>query len=1664
MSLKNSPFEKLVLDAKSKLNNSIKNISDYKKFYVDNSWNTDSISDSGYIIDMESGVTKPYELKSRKVTSLAPKSAVLIKKKAFSTLNFLNDLKYMSRNQIFLLRATKALFALKVHQIRTYEVLYKAKNFSQKDNSINNIAQIVSLIDKLNRAQSLSYNNSVSFINDAEKSNYEAFLRNLTNTNYEYPGSLGGLDTFSYREGISDLMSLLKRSIYSHENLLTTFIVDYNNLDNFGTGPGTGVIELANFSSLNCNISSDSNPSGMSLSLEDPYNISIVSEQDIDMAIEEAKSGNVGIFKNLLDEDIKFTVGLNKFGLSTNSSFGGKSESAKSASYMSGMNLGNLESFYKRVRDEDIGVDIDYVLERLRTFYLGKPYINPADGIHAFIQGNRTKFSKAFNSNVRSVESEVNGVSDAVIRAEMDLYTNGKIDFETYKKIRKTNEYSLGMIHVFGGFVTSSSTSYSQGSYKLSINSTDNMGWLNWARFNETPSIDDPQGVLEDPLTPFKIPRNADGQIDFSRPPELLDENKELISSGLISFDSGLLRGQNATEDNLLQSEFSGIGSTDGKRVFQHANGFVYDWKSGIHTAVANFEPSGTEEGDNASNYETYSSNYVLPTVKNILNNLDVANIISILTTGKPYNVVNFLKNAKRAVTYMPEENKSSSRNINENPISSVVEIINKQNNFYGKFIPYKMITSGSQSYQMQIRNSAIKQTTSSKIKDLELQRADLRDKIQSLKNTGAFGMVSQGAENILRRLQLELDILGEKINREVEGISKSGALESDVSTTPIFSLGQNDDGFLRDLKDEDEVQRKIKSFIGTLRRIEDVRLNRDNNYFIVSDQYDASVEIKPFLLELKNSGYKLFQSSYTDNFSKCRLAAGFLNMEFFCNSQGHIELRPPQWNRVPLTVLKSLIKTKRMTGKNVIPDYIMNMYETKEKNLVKEIQRLNVRTAIICLLLGKYPDATIIPGLSNYLVEGASSLSFFGVSEKGLQSRFSEVGGESARLSFDFSEDGNFLGGDVEAVLGEFNVELSGSFNGVQRQSQEGQDVLAPNEGVTIGGSGLINEILLYSKGTISPPAGKVANARTVNSIRFQFINMFGVDPAKDLLGDKDFFEEEDFIFFNKSETYSEKINKIINNSSGTGSLLKKLEQTISQRDNNVILLKRNREKKEKFNEINSIFADTQNEDQEYKSKVSDFWRVAEESLSYISDTLNYSRDPSSPYDELIQDDTQNIMGYGSGKRFIIKDEDIITATYSETPPEYTRVNVTGSAELGIGQTLDSISEGFYLWAGASDFDTWRQFGYKSQTFPVPFFSSANNQCKPYAYFMLQLQRSKINSGSVQVVGNEFYQPGDTVFIESKGLLYYVKSVSHSISYGQTFSTTLNLEYGHAPGTYMPNPFDLFGMQLTENIVTQDVPVYRSSRGDDYYRELSPDSALKIPGIKIDGIKKLLSASDNQSRFYSMMLGLSSGGIIGGSKKLILRGFVRKSDSEKIADLRQSLLVIKELFKNPQMLSSGVPDRISGISQDEFMSEVVGDSSGSVDPNKSGLGRIFGAALSSANPLNLASGRLTPLKLPNGEIASGISEKDIIIQISYLDKREDSYDLECMDPKFLSSFSDETGSLTDVAKMMMPSGGMKQSTWLDYRNFTSLIGGVVGLVEVGVVDFKSYGDFEDIL
>ena len=153
-------------------------------------------------------------------------------------------------------------------------------------------------------------------------------------------------------------------------------------------------------------------------------------------------------------------------------------------------------------------------------------------------------------------------------------------------------------------------------------------------------------------------------------------------------------------------------------------------------------------------------------------------------------------------------------------------------------------------------------------------------------------------------------------------------------------------------------------------------------------------------------------------------------------------------------------------------------------------------------------------------------------------------------------------------------------------------------------------------------------------------------------------------------------------------------------------------------------------------------------------------------------------------------------------------------------------------------------------------------------------------------------------------------------------------------------------------------------------------------------------------------------------------------------------------------MLSSGVPDKLSGLSFQDFIGETA--NLASQDSSKFGQtpsGGLFGTGYNSVNPLNLASGRLVPLKLPNGEIAGGISEKDIIIQINFLDKESSNSEILCMDGSGFN-FMDDSGLLSQEAQVVFPGGGMRQSTFLDFRQM-AIFQDIIQLAEIGIVDLK---------
>jgi hypothetical protein len=433
-----------------------------------------------------------------------------------------------------------------------------------------------------------------------------------------------------------------------------------------------------------------------------------------------------------------------------------------------------------------------------------------------------------------------------------------------------------------------------------------------------------------------------------------------------------------------------------------------------------------------------------------------------------------------------------------------------------------------------------------------------------------------------------------------------------------------------------------------------------------------------------------------------------------------------------------------------------------------------------------------------------------------------------------------------------------------------------------------------------------------------------------------------------------------------------------------------------------------------------------------------------STLYDHLIDDDTKNLLGPGSGKRFIIYDEDIINMSFSENPPSFTRIDVFGQSPL-IDDSLKSMynGENLMFWAGATDFDLWRQYGFMSKTLNVPYSNSAEYASKPLALMHLMMQRVKIFSGSIEISGNEYYQPGDTIYIPSKGLLFYVTSVAQRISIGSSFTTTLTLEYGHPPGIYLPTPIDIIGEQYNKQFLKQGGFInLRSNIGDDNYRALEPDGSIIFPAIRKiskDNLDTLLSYKNNQVAFYNMMTDLSTG-ILSGDRFLLIRGFVEDDvDRTLISEVNQRIDVVKSLFLNPVMIMQSKPTSMSDDLVDVFKSTI---SFGSTSGN---------------------SKDLMPIVLPNGIAVPKIPETKIITQIAYLKKNavdyQKSQEISCLSNNLLGTFK-LSGKEIDITQIIdqFPKDGPRQSSIskarLDSENSITIdVRSLERVVEIGILN-----------
>jgi len=1539
----------------------------------------------------------------RNISTLTPRASVLIKKKAFSTFKHVNDLQWMDRTEKMLLRSTKALFSYKVAQVRAYESLTKNEEFYSKTSEIN----LSLLADLISNARFLD-------IDDFDQSRNQ--LSSIITT---FSNSLRDASYDKIKEGI---LLLMERNAFASELPFTTWIVDPNNVDNYETGPGTGVIEIGMFSSFNtsCNLNID--PSSAELTLEDPYRIMNITESDIEIAIKEALFGTLGLLNELSNEgsppiDTRSAVGAGLELLGTGIGIPG---------------LGRL----------DRSIDVDYIRDRMRIFYLGKPIINAGDAVHYYIRGNKT--AQNFTESENIFDRDFLSVDESILEAERILYTNSQVDFDTYKNLRQFSDSSFGMKHVFGGFVTRTSETWNNGSWTMRVSCTDNMGWLQWSRFMIEPALQDPQGILEDPLTPYEVRTDDAGIVLSAGGPELLDENKQLIKSGLLFYDSGILNGQIATENNLFQGQYNRSGSLSGTKILQHPQGLVYRWKQGIVAATAGITITDPYSETQVTQ-KIHNQTYGLTVAEDVLNNLDIANILSILIVGQPYNVQTFIDQAYMAHNIGRGESASSMSA--DDPLSAVLDVIRRQNIHIGNFKPYRLITMSKETLFQTANTNILRNNLNGNIEKLQNRRAQLDALIRRLGSSEA-----PGSGILLNSLREERRSVNDGIFDQVKTLEGSGAVSSVDLVTQNFNLfGRGKDLPITGNYSADHEITRAMTIVGAQRKIEDVRLNRDQNLFIVSDQYDEQTDIRPFIFKLRDNDFKIFKGDFISIYDKCQAAANYTNLEIFCNTEGHLEFRPPQWNKTPLSILQRLFEINQESDKKIVPAFLTEIFSSRTDSLTREIHSLNIRIVLLALLLNSYPDKTLIPNFSivvgrDILLAGSGkgkeSLRFFGVrqgrpdaslalrdgnSQIGIGNRLintiDQVVGSGLNLEAGLGKRGQILNGDTTTLLGVFDPLFQES-------------------------KGLVSNVLNAASKASGENALKIAKAANLNELRESFIKISGIDPASDLVTDNGKFQDSDFIFNNNSTSSTRESDNITK----ANNYLKKLEQTLSNRDRLVVVLQRNLEKEQELEEVESILAGeftAESIPQAGGSQaIEDFNRGLDSVIDVLNRTSNTVKTISdiftgdatkgTLFDHLIADDGRNMTGPGSGRRYIIRDEDIISCTFTEEPPDAVRVDVVGDAPI-IGNGLNQAFNDRYFWAGATDFDLWRQYGYK---YPgsknLPFSNDAEQQSKPWAILELQLQRLKINQASIDVIGNEYYEPGDVVYVESKQLLYYVRSVSHSFTFGQAFSTSLTLEFGHPPGVYLPSPLDIIGQQYIKEPVTGTFTTYRNSRGDDSYRTLQPDSAIVFPQQRItqDNLAVLLDHKNNAVRFTNMMADLSS--ILIGNRVVLIRGFVKGRNTEDEERVRENIKTIKDLMQNPVSLSQTNPTSTTDDIADTVSSAVRG------------LGKPAGTTKTTR-----------PMILPNGLPVISIPSDKIAEQIVFLDNKDTYSEIQTMNPNIpTSQFIDGKEVNFDDYEAIFPKGGPKQRTWLDIRNqnnVTRVVGlttfNVSNVIEIGILD-----------
>lgn len=1362
----------------------------------------------GYI---EGGNASPVEEASvRQVCSQTPQISIIFKKRAMSSLiDFFNGI-LLDPAEKWMIRAVKRMVERKCQTFAEYERLAKIERML--DWGINPATILMSLkTDMLGES------------GDSEKFNSAYIIEKL----------------LTFKQPVRN----------------TTFYWDHDATDTAEFGIGTGAFEITSVTNTETNLDLDGN-GGCSLSIEDPCHILFVTEEDIELSIREtspetlqntmnrdalnkyindAQSAETDLSKSRKRRgmsEITFSVGLSgttavvdAIGFEINSTnYDTLPEDQQLDETEQGLFLtifSGLEAYSSLLRlnvlqgQQNANLkntdDMKHIRKQMRLYYLGKLIIQPMDTINIFIDGETRRFGEGEDitgdGDIFTLDGAIKTASSALIKGgALDVaeagpdksllqqeylrivgnnIANAAISFDDFVKLRTLQISSENGTHVFGGLVKTASDRYDadSGRYLVNISADSNMEWLKLSRYNSQPSLLQNPGIIFDPFTPFKFKTDPATGLPTGQP-ELLDANTNMLSPSNCRqayFDSGLkigsmVGGQSTVPlaDQLLVTAQK-VGDNIVK-VFGHVPGLKYRWKEGIIAATYDMATSDPLN-NRVSDYKELRRDVGLVFTNTPFDNVDSANIVSLLVTGQPYNMSSFITSALNNSTFVTTPNLNSRQDY----ISTFLSIHQQTVKAHGNFVPFKTLyvdpidLARSIGLQQQLTGA------SSEITQMRTQYANLRDQIN---NFG--GNKNSDLKELSSKLDAQMKQLNDKLNKAQADFSIMTKTANDLKDN-VLQIAGNDISFeLIDSVDRNAYRNfGDKLLYATLRRREDVILNRDSNYLIISDEYDKDYDIQSFVLQMRSQAPDMWNNSWQSTYALCQRVASIINFEFFCSTQGHIVFRPPQYNRTPATVLAAMLSLNYNQGIQVFPDYLVSLFQLREQSVVRDIITLEWEIRMYAALLGEVVDSQV-----KKLVSGTFGSEAFFLS--------SLLDGDSQ------SNAGTRTAIDCDKVLDDqerkrIKSKISSATGTDQKNSHLVSYFSADNQ-ISLQESYLNTKEVSGKEEAYNNAKAQVARLRGQPQSDFPEYEAAKIGASR-----------------NGQSTPATDIANCISN----------IAQLISNRSRLLSTLEKLLDQNIEMGEAN---------------------KVASTSLSGIKPGKVMSLSaimPKDIYNRLVEDDTRDIVGHMSSSRFIIRDSDIISSSFVEEPPAMTTVQVTGSEPIfGQGSSNDFMNRIHVAYA--ADFDTMRQYGWRDdKAIDAPFLWSPDKQCAPYAVMMLSRQRKNIVRGDITVVGNEYYQLGDVVYVACRQMLFYVYGISHSFTYGNKFNTTLKLNYGHAPGEYIPTPLDVIGKMGMKQAKVQNS--YRMKR------ERSASDIVLGTVVFPSGSKDLFGGSNGVKNFSAL-------------------------------------------------------------------------------------------------------------------------------------------------------------------------------------------------------------------